>query len=93
VHLLTDSRYVVETMNGCFRRKANLQWWARLDKAVEAHVITWEWTRGHAGHAVQETVDRTARRIAALGRVDEQILRDAIDNLAADEIADVDATR
>src|SRR2546423_9698295 len=29
VHLFTDSRYVVETMGGRFRRKTNHEWWHR----------------------------------------------------------------
>ncbi len=77
VHLLTDSRYVVETMNGRFRRKTNHAWWERLDKAASRHQVRWEWTEGHAGHVIQEAVDRAARRIASLGRVDEDVLRDA----------------
>lgn len=77
VHLFTDSRYVVETMAGRFRRKTNHEWWKRLDQAASRHNVTWEWTAGHAGHVVQEAVDRAARRIASLGRVDEEVLRDA----------------
>ena len=77
VLLKTDSRYVVETMNGRFRRKSNHEWWARLDKALDDHRIEWEWIKGHAGHAAQEAVDQAARRIAALGRVDESVLRAA----------------
>jgi len=45
VHLFTDSRYVVETMSGRFRRKANHEWWERLDKAAARHKVKWEWTR------------------------------------------------
>ena len=77
VRLLTDSRYVVETMAGRFRRKANHEWWARLDRARAPHEIKWEWLRGHAGHTAQEAVDRAARRLAALERVEESVLRDA----------------
>lgn len=77
VRVLTDSRYVVETMAGRFRRKSNHEWWARLDKARDAHRIEWEWIKGHAGHHAQEAVDKAARRIAALGRVDESVLREA----------------
>lgn len=73
----TDSRYVVETMKGRFRRKSNHEWWARLDKAVDAHRIEWEWVKGHAGHVAQEAVDTAARRIAALGHVDASVLRQA----------------
>ena len=77
VHLFTDSRYVVETMAGRFRRKTNHVWWERLDKAASRHNVTWQWTAGHAGHVIQEAVDRAARRIASLGRVDEEVLRAA----------------
>lgn len=77
VHVITDSRYVVETMAGRFRRKANLDWWMKLDEAARGHRIRWEWTKGHAGTAEQEAVDNAARNIAALGRVDETFLSEA----------------
>jgi len=86
VSIFTDSRYVVETMNGRFRRKANLPWWQRLDKAAAAHKIRWEWTRGHAGHLLQEAADSAARRIAATGHAEESILRDAVDKVGTVEI-------
>jgi ribonuclease HI len=86
VSLFTDSRYVVETMNGRFRRKANLPWWERLDRAAAPHKIQWEWTRGHAGHLLQETADTAARRIAAAGRVDLLILRDAEEKIGTIEV-------
>ncbi len=81
VHLFTDSRYVVETMSGRFRRKTNHDWWDKLDQAATKHRVKWEWTRGHAGHVIQEATDRAARKIAAQGRVDEEVLRDAIDRI------------
>lgn len=77
VRVLSDSRYVVETMCGRFRRKSNPEWWARLDRAVNTHRVEWEWIKGHAGHTAQEAVDLAARRIAALGRVDEEVLGEA----------------
>ena len=85
VHLFTDSRYVVETMNGRFRRKTNLDWWQRLDKARAAHEVTWEWTKGHVGHVLQEAADRAARGIAAAGRVDAAILEDAVERIGTTE--------
>jgi len=85
VRVFTDSKYVVETMNGRFRRKANLPWWERLDRAAKSHKVHWEWTRGHAGHLVQEAADNAARRIAAAGRVEESILRDAVDKVGVVE--------
>jgi len=91
VHLFTDSRYVVETMSGRFRRKANLDWWQRLDKAASRHQVEWEWIKGHDGHVIQEAVDRAARRIATLGRVDEDILRDAEETVGTTEVPATDA--
>ena len=77
VRILTDSRYVVETMSGNFRRKANHDWWTRLDEAAKNHKITWQWVKGHAGDALQEAVDKAARKIAAFGAVDESLLKAA----------------
>ncbi|HEY6188259.1 MAG TPA: RNase H family protein [Pyrinomonadaceae bacterium] len=85
VRVVTDSRYVVETMSGRFRRKSNQEWWERLDRAASRHKISWEWAKGHAGHVIQEAADRAARRIAALGRVDESVLRDAVDRVGTVE--------
>src|SRR5438128_12468443 len=39
VRLYTDSRYVVETMCGRFRRKPNHEWWKRLDNATARHQV------------------------------------------------------
>ena len=89
VHVFTDSRYVVETMNGRFRRKTNLPWWERLDRASRQHKVQWEWTRGHVGHLVQEAADKAARGIAAAGHVDETILRDAVDKVGATDDTDI----
>lgn len=88
VRVVTDSRYVVETMSGRFRRKSNLEWWEKLDEVARPHKVTWEWAKGHAGHVIQEAADRAARRIAALGRVDDAVLRDAVDRVGTTEIED-----
>lgn len=86
VRLLSDSRYVVQTMLGNFRKKTNLDWWAKLEKAAKKHDITWEWVKGHAGHEVQEVADSMARRMAELGRVDETLLDEAVAELGVMEI-------
>lgn len=89
VRLFTDSRYVVETMSGRFRRKANLPFWQRLDRAAATHKVSWEWTRGHAGHLLQEAADSAARRIAAAGHVDKEILKEAVNTVGAVEATDL----
>jgi len=85
VHLHSDSRYVIETMSGRFRRKTNHAWWERLDRAAGRHQVQWEWAEGHAGHVIQEAADRAARQIARVGRVEAEILRDAVDRVGAVE--------
>ena len=89
VHLFSDSRYVVETMSGRFKRKTNHQWWQRLDQAAERHNVTWEWTRGHVGHLLQEAADRAARKIALAGKVAPEILREAIDKVGTVEAEEI----
>lgn len=86
VRLLSDSRYVVQTMLGNFRKKTNLDWWAKLEKAAKKHEIKWEWVKGHAGHDVQEVADSMARTMAELGRVDESLLDEAVAELGVMEI-------
>jgi len=71
VQLISDSQYVVKTMSGLYRRKANLDLWRRLDAAAGKHRVTWNWTRGHAGHNIQEKCDKAARLIAERGLVDQ----------------------
>ena len=86
VRLMSDSRYVVETMTGNFRKKANLEWWARLDKAARKHKIEWQWVKGHDGHEIQEIADSMARKMAELGRVDETLLDEAVAEIGVKEI-------
>ncbi len=86
VRVLSDSRYVVETMTGNFRKKTNLEWWEKLDKAARKHKIEWEWVKGHNGHTVQEVADKMARRMAELGRVDDAILDEAVAEIGIKEI-------
>ena len=73
-------------MNGNFRKKTNLDWWKKLESAASKHQVTWEWTRGHSGHEVQEVADKTARAIAALGRVDHDLLEDAVVEIGVREV-------
>ena len=86
VKVLSDSRYVVETMLGNFRKKTNHEWWARLDSAASKHEIEWNWIRGHAGHEIQEVADKAARKIAAAGEVDAEMLDELVAALGVQEI-------
>jgi CTP:molybdopterin cytidylyltransferase MocA/ribonuclease HI len=84
VRLLTDSAYVVRTMQGVYKRRANLAFWERLERAAGRHLIAWVWTRGHAGHPWQEICDRAARLISKEGRVDSEKLAALLDRHAID---------
>src|SRR5688572_15415592 len=64
VTVMSDSKYVVETMGGTWKRKTNHNWWQRLDDAARPHKVKWTWVKGHNGHEIQEVADDTARKIA-----------------------------
>lgn len=81
VILRSDSKYVVETMNGNYRKRTNHDAWARLETATETHDVTYEWIKGHAGHAEQEAADTIARSTAEIGKVTELILTETIQRL------------
>lgn len=83
VEVISDSQYVVKTMSGLFKRKTNQDFWRRLDAAANGHKVKWTWTRGHAGHPIQEKCDQAARLIAELGEVDQKRL----DEILGGEIA------
>lgn len=80
VTLVSDSEYVIRTMRGEYKRKTNLDSWERLDRAASQHRVVWTWTRGHAGHELQEKCDRAARLIARTGRVDKEMLDHVLGN-------------
>ncbi len=86
VKVLSDSRYVVETMTGKFRKKTNHDWWARIDKAAAKHQIKWEWVKGHNGHEIQEVVDTLARKTAELGRIDDAMFDELVAEIGVKEI-------
>ena len=86
VKVFSDSRYVVETMTGNFRKKTNHEWWAKLDRAASKHEIEWQWIKGHAGHEIQEVADKAARKIAAAGEVDAAMLDELVAELGVTEI-------
>lgn len=61
VEMFSDSRYVIDAMNGRNRMKANRPFWGRLVEQSYGHHITWRWVKGHDGLLFQEAADRLAR--------------------------------
>lgn len=74
VTLFTDSEYlkkgITEWLPGWKRRNwrrkggklANVDLWMKLDEEIGRHEVEWRWVRGHAGHAMNERVDKLARK-------------------------------
>ena len=86
VTLLSDSRYVIETMGGTWKRKTNHEWWKRLDNAARMHQINWKWVKGHDGHIVQEVADAMARQMAEKGFVDDALMEESVAAIGVLEI-------
>jgi len=74
ITIVTDSSYVKDGLtkwivawkkNGwrTANRKPvkNVDLWQLLDAAQKRHRVTWEWVKGHAGHAENEKADELAR--------------------------------
>jgi ribonuclease HI len=68
VVLHSDSQLLIKTMTLGWKRKANHDLWAELDRLRTVHEITWQWVRGHNGHAENERCDRLAQHAAQTAR-------------------------
>lgn len=88
VRLFSDSKYVVETMRGLNRMKANRPFWERLVTASLTHHIEWNWMRGHAGNHLQETADRLSRAAATAKDSLEKTTLDRLAGLLAGNPSD-----
>ncbi len=73
VRVVSDSKYVTEAVNQRwlegwvakgFRKstgtRENADLWIRLRELLAAHVVTFEWVKGHASHPENEECDRLA---------------------------------
>lgn len=78
VEIFSDSRYVIDTMNGRNRMKTSRPFWAQLVEQSYGHHITWRWVKGHDGLLFQEAADRLAR---AASTVQTDLLSDDIELL------------
>ena len=78
VEIFSDSRYVIDTMNGRNRMKTNRPFWGKLVEQSYGHHITWRWVKGHDGVLFQEAADRLAR---AASTAQSDLLSDDIEIL------------
>lgn len=70
VRIASDSQYVVYTMTRKWKRNANQDLWAELDRLRISRRLHWHYVRGHAGHAYNERCDRLA--VAEIGKLRQQ---------------------
>lgn len=62
VTLYSDSQYVVKTMNGEFKKKANKYLWLCLEAEADKHNVEWVWVRGHDGNEGNSTAHDLAEK-------------------------------
>lgn len=74
VHIVTDSKYVVDGVTKGWARSwrakgwkksdgkpaLNPELWGELLDLIDSHEVTFEWIKGHAGHEYNERCDRVA---------------------------------
>lgn len=69
VTIFTDSEYLMHAFTQGWlqkwerkrwRKVKNVDLWKALQVEVRKHNVEWQWLRGHAGHAENETVDKAA---------------------------------
>jgi ribonuclease HI len=87
----TDSRYIVDGMTSWvhgwasrgWKRKTgaieNLELWAEALDAARDHAVSWQWVRGHAGHAQNEYANHLATRAAASQDASNGLVESAFD--------------
>lgn len=78
VYVFSDSQYVIKAftddwISGWIKKGwktaskqpvKNVELWKRLLEATKPHKITWNWVKGHAGHAENERCDQLATTAA-----------------------------
>lgn len=58
--IVSDSQYVIKSMQGAFAKKKNQDLWALIDAIASQHDIEYKWVRGHAGDPHNEKCDSLA---------------------------------
>jgi ribonuclease HI len=67
IKIVSDSQYLVCTMNDGWKRKKNLDLWERLEKAVNKHVsVRFEWVKGHSDNEFNIKCDSIAQRCTSI---------------------------
>ena len=68
IEIVSDSKYVIDTMMGRNHMRADRPLWSRLVTACYGHHVSWRWVKGHSGVQFQEVADRLARAAVRISR-------------------------
>jgi len=60
IELFSDSNMLIQSLKQGWKRKANKDLWAEMDRARQGLTIEWNWVKGHAGNTMNERCDRLA---------------------------------
>lgn len=69
VEVWSDSTYVVNTVTQNWKRKKNLDLWAKFDSLSAGFRLSFHWIKGHAGHPQNERCDRLAVEACSQGNL------------------------
>lgn len=98
VRVFSDSQYLVrgmsEWLQGWIRNGrldtpdalANQDLWKQLAAQAEKHQISWQWVRGHSGHAFNERCDRLAKRAVDEGLQKAEVANQSEEIIVAAEM-------
>lgn len=88
VELVSDSQYLVKTLQGVFAKRKNRDLWAALDRAMEGKQVSVRWIRGHASNPYNNQCDEMAVRAAHMPTREDMGYADRIRGLKAPVIQD-----
>jgi len=60
IKIFSDSNLIIQTMNQGWKKKANQDLWAEIDKQRAWLNITWKWVKGHANNKYNNLADELA---------------------------------
>ncbi|MBP7670878.1 ribonuclease HI [Candidatus Gracilibacteria bacterium] len=64
IDLYSDSNLIIQTLNQGWKKKANTDLWADIDRLRAWQNITWHWVKGHSTNKYNNIVDELAQKAA-----------------------------
>lgn len=64
IEIYSDSNLIIKTINDGWKRKANTDLWALMDKYRAWIDITWTWVKAHADNVMNNRADQLAQKAA-----------------------------